>query len=243
MGVAVVFSAQAAAFYRVGHIGGSHGGLAVGNQQHRLVPALGPHRLEDHALVQAVEVGGRLVQQQEGCIVQECPRHTDALPLAAGQGPAQLTHGGVIPLGQAADKAVQRSLFAGRFHFFAGGIPLGDADVVLDGVVEQLRLLTFEAIAKPEWERVDHMTPLKKALEHEKLVTASIDAIYAAAYEAKDFRTMQMLDWFIKEQGEEEKNAADLITKMDLFGGDSKGLYMLNSELKARVYTAPSLVL
>ena len=66
---------------------------------------------------------------------------------------------------------------------------------------------------------------------------------YAAAYEVKDFRTMQMLDWFIKEQGEEEKNAADLITKMDLFGGDSKGLYMLNSELKARVYTAPSLVL
>ena len=44
-------------------------------------------------------------------------------------------------------------------------------------------------------------------------------------------------------QGEEEKNAADLITKMELFGGDSKGLYMLNSELKTRVYTAPSLVL
>ena len=55
--------------------------------------------------------------------------------------------------------------------------------------------VTFEAIAKPEWERGDHMTPLKKALEHEKLVTASIDAIYAAAYEVKDFRTMQMLDW------------------------------------------------
>ena len=32
-------------------------------------------------------------------------------------------------------------------------------------------------------------------------------------------------------------------TKMELFGGDSKGLYMLNSELKTRVYTAPSLVL
>ena len=103
--------------------------------------------------------------------------------------------------------------------------------------------VTFEAIAKPEWERGDHMAPLKRALEHEMLVTASINAIYAAAYEVRDFRTMQMLDWFIKEQGEEEKNAADLITKMDLFGGDSKGLYMLNSELKARVYTAPSLVL
>ena len=103
--------------------------------------------------------------------------------------------------------------------------------------------VTFDAIAKPEWERYDNMTPLKKALEHEKYVTASINDIYTAAYEARDFRTMQLLDWFVKEQGEEEKNASDMITKMELFGTDAKGLYMLNSELKARVYAAPSLVL
>ena len=64
--------------------------------------------------------------------------------------------------------------------------------------------VTFEAIAKPEWERGDHTAPMKRALEHEMLVTASIYAIYAAAYEVRYFRTMQMLDWFIKEQGEEE---------------------------------------
>ena len=103
--------------------------------------------------------------------------------------------------------------------------------------------VTFDAIAKPEWERDDNMTPLKKALEHEKYVTASINDIYTAAYEARDFRTMQLLDWFVKEQGEEEKNASDMITKIELFGTDAKGLYMLNSELKARVYAAPSLVL
>ena len=103
--------------------------------------------------------------------------------------------------------------------------------------------VNFEAIAKPEWERGDHMTPLKKALEHEKLVTASIDAIYAAAYEAKDFRAMQMLDWFVKEQGEEETNADNLVKKFELFGDDPKSLYMLDSELGARVYSAPSLVL
>ena len=87
------------------------------------------------------------------------------------------------------------------------------------------------------------MTPLIKGLEHEKYVTSLINTIYVAAYEARDFRTMQVLDWFVKEQGEEEKNASDLITKMELFGSDAKGLYMLNSELKARVYAAPSLVL
>lgn len=103
--------------------------------------------------------------------------------------------------------------------------------------------ITFEAIGKPEWTKGDNTTPLKNALEHEKLITSKIDDIYAAAHEQKDFRTMQMLDWFIKEQGEEETNASDLVNKMELFGGDSKGLYMLNSELKARVYSAPSLVL
>lgn len=103
--------------------------------------------------------------------------------------------------------------------------------------------VTFEAVDKPDWEKGDNMTPLKKGLEHEQYVTGLINTIYAAAYEVHDFRTMQLLDWFVKEQGEEEKNAADLITKMELFGTDAKGLYMLNSELKARVYAAPSLVL
>ena len=101
----------------------------------------------------------------------------------------------------------------------------------------------LKAIDKPECNFSDKMEPLREGLKHEKVVTSLINNIYAAAYDVKDFRTMQMLDWFVKEQGEEEKNASDLITKMELFGDDAKGLYMLNSELKTRVYTAPSLVL
>ena len=89
----------------------------------------------------------------------------------------------------------------------------------------------------------DFREPLVKAFEHEQYVTASINKIYEAAYKISDFRTMQFLDWFIKEQGEEEKNADDNIKKFDLFAGDPKGLYMLDIEMKARVYTAPSLVL
>ena len=67
--------------------------------------------------------------------------------------------------------------------------------------------------------------------------------VESAAKEVNDFRTMKFLDWFIDEQLEEEVNATDMVTKMKLFGSDAKGLYMLNSELKARVYAAPSLVL
>ena len=105
------------------------------------------------------------------------------------------------------------------------------------------RKVTFEAIAKPDCVLENNMDPLKKGLEHEQYVTSLINNFYAAAFEDRDFRTMQLLDWFVKEQGEEEKNASDLITKMELYGTDAKGLYMLNSELKARAYAAPSLVL
>ncbi len=89
----------------------------------------------------------------------------------------------------------------------------------------------------------DFNEPLTATLEHEIFVTDSINNIYAVALEIKDFRTTQFLDWFIKEQGEEEQNADDLIKKYELFGKDGKGLYLLDSELAARVYTAPSLVI
>ena len=103
--------------------------------------------------------------------------------------------------------------------------------------------VTFESIEAPNEVYETYREPLVGALKHEEYVTASINTIYEEAFQNKDFRTMQFLDWFIKEQGEEEKNADDNIKKYDLFAGDSKGLYMLDSEMKARMYNAPSLVL
>ena len=103
--------------------------------------------------------------------------------------------------------------------------------------------VTVEAIAKPDKTLDNKLTVLEYGLEHEQYVTSLIHNIYDAAYSVKDFRTMQFLDWFVKEQCEEEKNAEDMIKKMQLFGEDAKGLYMLNSELAARVYSAPSLTL
>ena len=103
--------------------------------------------------------------------------------------------------------------------------------------------VTLEAIPKPDKELADRLQVLRYGLEHEQYVTSLIHTLYDAAYTVKDFRTMQFLDWFVQEQGEEEKNSEDLIKKMELFGTDAKGLYMLNSELAARTYTAPSLTL
>jgi len=103
--------------------------------------------------------------------------------------------------------------------------------------------VTLEAIDKPAVELTSTRDVLAAGMHHEQYVTSLIHAIYEAAYSVKDFRTMQFLDWFVKEQGEEENNADSLIKKFDLYGNDPRSLYMLDNEMAARVYTAPSLVL
>lgn len=103
--------------------------------------------------------------------------------------------------------------------------------------------VVLETIEKPNVTLNTLMDPLKVGLQHEYYVTGLIHAIYDAAHSVKDFRTTQFLDWFVKEQGEEENNANDLVTRMELFGEDPKSLYMLDNELNGRVYTPPSLVL
>ena len=103
--------------------------------------------------------------------------------------------------------------------------------------------VVLDAVAKPDVELTDDVTVLKAGRKHEIYVTGLIHAIYEAAYAVKDFRTMQFLDWFVKEQGEEENNADGLVKKFELYGSDPRSLYMLDNEMAARVYAAPSLVL
>ena len=100
---------------------------------------------------------------------------------------------------------------------------------------------TMEAIAKPDLTFTKVVEPIKAAYEHEQFITTSINECYAVAQKANDFRTMQLLDWYVKEQGEEEANASDLLKAVELFGGDPKNLYDLDRENAARVFVAPTM--
>ena len=57
--------------------------------------------------------------------------------------------------------------------------------------------ITLDAIAKPDVKIEADMDALQASLKHELYVTSLINDIYAAAYEVKDFRTLQFLDWFV----------------------------------------------
>lgn len=115
------------------------------------------------------------------------------------------------------------------------------AMLFMDYIQQNGEAVVLEAIAKPDKEFKEFIDPLKAGAEHERIVTGLINDIYAVAYKENDFRTMQFLNWFVKEQAEEEDVADDNVKKFELFGSDSKGLYSLDAEMASRVYTAPSL--
>ena len=97
------------------------------------------------------------------------------------------------------------------------------------------------AIDQPDKTFSDDKAPLEAGLEHERYVTSLINGCYAAAFEVHDFRTMQLLDWFVKEQGEEEANATDLIKSYERFGNNSEGLYQLDREYATRAFMPPTM--
>ncbi|MBQ8664027.1 MAG: ferritin [Eubacterium sp.] len=100
--------------------------------------------------------------------------------------------------------------------------------------------VTLKAIDKPDKVFENVLDPLVIAAEHERYVTSLINNIYHEAHQAKDYRTMKFLDWFVNEQMEEEDSADTMINRYKLFGQDAKGLYLLDQEYMARVYTAPT---
>ncbi|MDR1366297.1 MAG: ferritin [Puniceicoccales bacterium] len=60
------------------------------------------------------------------------------------------------------------------------------------------------------------------ALAHEQFITRSINEMYRVALEAKDYAAQILLQWYIKEQVEEEKQVQEIIDQFE-FAGDNMG--------------------
>lgn len=77
----------------------------------------------------------------------------------------------------------------------------------------------------------------ESTLKHEQKVTALINNLFAITAAENDYATQSMLKWFIDEQVEEEETAQNIIDNLKMIKDNGYGLYMLDKELGARVYT------
>ena len=101
-------------------------------------------------------------------------------------------------------------------------------------IIERGGKVELEAIDKPKADYKNPLDVMKKVLEHEQKVTGLINALYELAVKEKDYPGQIMLQWFIEEQVEEEKNAAEVIHLLKQIGDAPAGLIMLDRQLAAR---------
>lgn len=111
---------------------------------------------------------------------------------------------------------------------------LEHAEKMRDYVLSNGEKVSLEAINKPQVKSEDNLEILKQALEHEEYVSSLINNIYSASLEVKEYKTVEFLNWFVKEQVEEEDNANSLVEEYKLFGSSIEGLYKLNAQLANR---------
>ena len=90
------------------------------------------------------ERGCGFVQNDDRRVLHNRPGDGNALALAAGKGRAALTDDGVKALRQCHGKVVAPRLLCSGLHLLHGGIGLSEADVIGDGVREQIGPLEHE---------------------------------------------------------------------------------------------------
>jgi ferritin len=92
----------------------------------------------------------------------------------------------------------------------------------------------LKAIASPGTEWQTNLEVFKQVQEHEAAVTASINILYELALKEKDYPAQVLLQWFITEQVEEEKNAADIVQQLELIDAKGTAVLMLDHQLGKR---------
>lgn len=103
-------------------------------------------------------------------------------------------------------------------------------------VLERGGKIKLTQVANPPTEWKSIVAVFEETLTHEQHVTKLINNLVDIASKVKDNATLNLLQWFIDEQIEEEATAEELLVQLKLIKGEGHGLLMLDRELKARVF-------
>jgi ferritin len=103
-------------------------------------------------------------------------------------------------------------------------------------LVDQGARVSLDAIEAPQSEWANPLAAFEHALMHEQKVTARIHDLMELAMSEMDHATPGFLQWFVKEQVEEEASATEIVFKMKLASAEKGAvlLYLLDHELGKR---------
>lgn len=101
-------------------------------------------------------------------------------------------------------------------------------------IVEREGTPVVPALKQPQKSWPSLLAAFEAAHKHEKHISSCIDGLVKAARDEADNATESFLQWFVKEQVEEESAVLTIVKRLRLVGETGNGLYMLDRELGMR---------
>jgi ferritin len=105
---------------------------------------------------------------------------------------------------------------------------------LVDFLLDRGGAVELRAIEKPEIDFDSPLDVMRAALAHEQKVTASINDLYRLAVDSADYPAQVLMQWFVSEQVEEEKNAGEIVDRLELAGDSASALLVLDGRLAER---------
>lgn len=94
--------------------------------------------------------------------------------------------------------------------------------------------VALQAIPEPPASFASVLDIFEQVQAHEAKVTGLIHRLYELALRENDYPAQVMLQWFIEEQVEEEKNAAQIVDSLRQVGTQGAALFMVDRMLAER---------
>ena len=107
-------------------------------------------------------------------------------------------------------------------------------------IIERGGNVTLTAIDTPKNKWKDIVDVFEDTLAHEEKITSLINNLVDIAMQEKDHATVNMLQWYVAEQVEEEAGVSEILDQLKLIGGKGSGMFMLDREMKQRIFTPPA---
>ncbi len=111
---------------------------------------------------------------------------------------------------------------------------MGHAMKFFDFLYERGGSVTLLAIDQPQASWASITAAFKAAAAHERSITKKVHALVDKAVAEKDHATANFLQWFVKEQVEEEATLAPIVARLEAIGDHVGALYFLDHELGKR---------
>jgi len=99
---------------------------------------------------------------------------------------------------------------------------------LFDYVADRGGSIELGAIGRPPAAFRNLQDVWEKTLKHEQHVTALIHKLYALAQKEQDFATQALVQWYVTEQVEEEKNASGILEQVKMIGPNSSAVFFLD---------------